>query len=344
MKEAIRRIGELLKTEYGAESGAVGGNDFRSCVTNPERAKGFYSALVVVFPYYAGRSEGRVSLYARYADYHGVLKKALERAAELLPEGTVRKACADISPLNEVRAAALAGLGAIGRNGLLITREYGSFVFIGEILLGVELDFGPAAVRHCRECGKCVSACPTGALSGRGECLSSLTQKRRLNPEEEDKVRRWGSQWGCDVCQLVCPMNSNVKKTAIAEFTGEIMPAVTEFRTAGLDDKGICEKYAGRPFLWRGAKVVRRNAELFSAPGEPGPALEAEIPVKRDENGEERHCGAEPGKLGAESGGEQPEHSRAGHDGENAASREEHCAAADAGAGERGAEDEHRRI
>ena len=330
MQKAMQRIGELLKTEYGAEVGVVGGNDFRSCVTNPKRAEGFNSAVVAVFPYYAGRSAGRVSLYARYADYHEVLKNALERGAAFLPEGTVRKVCADISPLNEVRAAALAGLGAVGRNGLLITREYGSFVFIGEILIDAEIDCVSAAAARCRDCGKCVSACPTGALSGRGECLSSLTQKRRLTPEEEDEVRRCGSQWGCDICQLVCPMNSNVKKTSIPDFTGEKMPAVTEFRTAGLDDDGISEKYAGRPFLWRGAKVVRRNAEFFSVPGEPGSALKAETPVERDENGKERHGGAEPRKLGAESGGEKPEHSRAGHDGENTASREEHCAAADA--------------
>ena len=249
---------------YGARCGVVGGEDFRSCITNEKRAEGFSSCLIAVFPYFCGERDGRISLYARFRDYHEVLTEALNDAAErFLPESCrVWRACADVSPINEVRAAALAGLGCIGKNGLLITPEYGSYVFIGEILLPFEINSEKAEIGGCTECGRCVSACPTGALEGKGECLSALTQKKRLTPEEEAVIFKCGMQWGCDVCQKVCPMNENVKKTAIPDFTGKTVSEITEFDTRDLSDDGIKEKYAGRAFLWRGAQVLRRNEAI----------------------------------------------------------------------------------
>ncbi|MBR6772753.1 MAG: epoxyqueuosine reductase [Clostridia bacterium] len=252
---------EYLCKNYGARCGVISGEDFSSCVVNAKKAEGFFSCLVAVFPYYFGDRDGKISMYARFADYHGVLLSALNSASELLPD-TVCRACADISPINEVKAAALAGLGCIGRNGLLITPEYGSYVFIGELLFPFEIDREKKEITSCRECGLCVSACPTGALEGKGECLSSLTRKKRLTPSEEEIVFRSGMQWGCDICQKVCPMNSGIKKTAIPEFLGKTVSEITEFDTQGLSDAEIKERYAERSFLWRGVNVLRRNEAI----------------------------------------------------------------------------------
>lgn len=264
----IERFRQELARNWGAESGLLGGDEFLSCVVNKRRAEGFCSAVVAVFPYFRGYSEGKISLYARFEDYHCVLTEALERAAaECLPESVKRRAFADVSPLNEVRAAALAGLGCVGRNGLLITPEYGSFVFIGELLLDIELPAGGRAVSSCLDCGKCVSACPTGALRGEGECLSSLTQKKRLTPEEAAVIAKCGSEWGCDVCQIACPMNRDVKKTAIPGFSGMTVEEVLSFETEGLSDGELLEKYSRRAFTWRGAAVLRRNEAIVSDGG-----------------------------------------------------------------------------
>ena len=252
---------EYLYKNYGARCGVISGEDFRSCIMNGKKTEGFSSCIVAVFPYFFGEREGKISLYARYEDYHKVLSSALNSAAELLPSCEFR-ACADISPVNEVRAAALAGLGCIGKNGLLITPEYGSYVFIGEILLPFEAECEKGKITSCAECGLCVSACPTGALKGQGECLSSLTQKKKLTPAEEEVIFRSGMQWGCDICQKVCPMNKNKKKTAIPEFSGKTVSEITEFDTENLSDGEIKELYADRAFLWRGAAVLRRNEAI----------------------------------------------------------------------------------
>ena len=252
---------EYLRKNFGAECGVIGGEDFRACIMNEKKAEGFNSCLVAVFPYFFGDGEGKISLYARFEDYHKVLSDALNAAAELLPSGSYR-ACADISPLNEVKAAALAGLGCVGKNGLLITPVYGSYVFIGEILFPFDLSCEKGMITQCIECGFCAKACPTGAIDGRGECLSSLTQKKRLTPEEEEIIRMSGMQWGCDICQKVCPLNKGIKKTAIPEFSGKTVSEIKEFETKGLSDSEIKELYANRAFLWRGAAVLRRNEAI----------------------------------------------------------------------------------
>ena len=124
---------------------------------------------------------------------------------------------ADHSPIMEVDAAARAGLGVLGMNGLLLTPGYGSFVFIGELITDADYtlvtgepipDF-PADPPRCEGCGLCVKACPAGCRAGdRSGCLSALTQKKGdLTPEETAAIVKGGLVWGCDACQLACPHN-----------------------------------------------------------------------------------------------------------------------------------------
>ncbi len=222
----------------------------------PENAK---SVIVACFPYLLDKSEYKnlnISKYAVVADYHEVALNRLNAASAklktLFPEHDFA-AFADNSPIPEVRAACLAGLGVRGLNSLLITEEYGSFVFIGEIVTTLELECADAAEKACIECGKCQKACPASAISENGvdksRCLSAITQKKGiLSPEEERLMKECGCVWGCDICQDFCPMNKNAATTQIAEFLSSPAPHITSG----------CE-LEGRAYEWRGRKVIERN-------------------------------------------------------------------------------------
>jgi len=171
------------------------------------------SALCFLVPYYGGEGKN-ISAYAVSKDYHLYFKTLLDSFCELLhglyPEYDFF-GFSDHSPISEVHAAARCGLGVVGDNRLLINEKYSSYVFIGEVISSMPAEHYGIAPRqpfstNCGHCGKCISACPTGALSGAGVCLSALTQKKgALTPEEENIISLLQSAWGCDICQKVCP-------------------------------------------------------------------------------------------------------------------------------------------
>lgn len=223
------------------------------------------SVLVALFPYAVApcKPGGNLSRYASVGDYHEVVPQYLERAASRLRQafpGERFEAFTDHSPIPEVRAAALAGLGCVGRNGLLIHEAYGSWVFIGEIVTTLSCDAPPHELRPCLNCGRCLRLCPTGALTPTGldrtKCMSALTQRKgALSAEEEALIRRSGCAWGCDICQEACPLNDRAVIRPLPEFAGTFQPSAAE--------NGPLE---GRAYAWRGPAVLARNLRLFGAP------------------------------------------------------------------------------
>ncbi len=227
------------------------------------------TVFVFGFPYLlAEYSTGRnLSRYACAPDYHNVAGQVLEQLvldlSEKFPEEEFA-AFADISPFDEVLIAARAGLGVIGRNTLLIHPEYGSWMFLGEIVTTLELPVEDAPVKECIGCGNCERLCPGGALNGgqlREEyCLSFLTQKKReLSDTEQDLIKKGGLVWGCDICQTVCPMNRNVKIAPFKPLAQDLVERVTEENAAEL-----CKV---RAFGFRGAKVIWRNLSILGQKG-----------------------------------------------------------------------------
>ena len=220
--------------------------------------------------------ERNLSLYAVPRDYHGYMK---ELDTAVLP--SLRKAYpqhtfalfADHSPILEADAAARAGLGVLGINGLLITKEYGSFVFIGEIIIdadystvtGESLPSFPAEPPTCEKCGACLAACPMGCREGdRANCLSALTQKKgTLTETEINAVRKGGLAWGCDACQLACPHNIHViregQDTTIPYFLEKRLTRIRIDTLAAMSD----HKFASRAYSWRGRGVIARNLDLL---------------------------------------------------------------------------------
>lgn len=227
----------------------------------PENAK---SVIVACFPYLLDKSEYKnlnISKYAVVADYHEValnrLNTACEKLKMLYPEHEFA-AFADNSPVPEVRAACLAGLGVRGLNSLLITEKYGSFVFIGEIVTDLSLECADTAEKNCIMCGKCKKSCPASAISEKwvdqSKCLSAITQKKGvLSAEEEKLMKECGCVWGCDICQDVCPMNKNAAATEIKEFL-----------SAPVSHIGSGCSLEGRAYEWRGRKVIERNIAIHN--------------------------------------------------------------------------------
>ena len=215
-----------------------------------------------------------LSLYAVPRDYHGFMQELSESLIPQLTEAfpSHRFALfADHSPICEVDAAARAGLGVLGLNGLLITPAYGSFVFIGEVVTDADYEIAtghfvpdlPSTPPLCEACGACLAACPAGCRGGAREgCLSALTQKKgELTASEAEAIRQSGLVWGCDACQLVCPHNIRVVQNG---FDTPI-PYFREKRLNRIDistlDVMSDEEFASRAYAWRGRKVIRRNVE-----------------------------------------------------------------------------------
>ena len=177
------------------------------------------SVLAVARPI-PGVGPGNVAQYARGEDYHRVVRRHLKEVVEdlrpLAPRGSHFRVCVDTAPLLERELAVRAGLGFIGKNGLLIVPGLGSHVVLGEILTDVALaptaaPADPGADR-CGSCTACLDACPTQAFVGprvldARKCLSYLTIEKRtpFTAKEEDALA--GRLFGCDDCQDVCPFN-----------------------------------------------------------------------------------------------------------------------------------------
>jgi epoxyqueuosine reductase len=241
------------------------------------------SIVVVALNYYTpdqhqeNSATGKVSRYAWGDDYHDVLKTKLEsllawiRARE--PEAA-GKICVDIQPTMDKAWAVRAGLGWLGKHTNVITPEFGSWVFIGELLLNLEL--GPDAARledHCGTCTLCIDACPTQAITepyvvDSNKCISYATIELRT-PELPEEIQPELSGWlyGCDICQDVCPWNRFEQTTDETRFRPR-----ADNVNARLDDileltpadyaarfRGSAMKRAKLPGLQRNARALLAN-------------------------------------------------------------------------------------
>ena len=225
------------------------------------------SVIIFLLPYYAGETVN-ISRYAASLDYHIIIKDITDRLLTLLKtiyKGAMAKGYGDHSPIDERDAALSAGLGILGKNGLLINEKYGSYIFIADVVTDIpeEIIGTSPKLEHktCEGCGICFSACPTGILSGRGEnCLSQITQKKGdLTESECALMRKFNTVWGCDECQKYCPYNKEPQITPIEFFKKDRIEELTDEILDSLSD----EEFGRRAFAWRKRETVKRNLSVM---------------------------------------------------------------------------------
>lgn len=171
---------------------------------------------------------GKISRYAWGDDYHDVLRDKLKTLLEWIRErepAVEGRICVDSAPMMDKAWAARAGLGWIGKHTNLITKRHGSWVFLGELLLSIDLDYdSDIEPDHCGKCTACIEACPTGAIVApyqldATKCISYGTIELRdetLPEPINSHLENW--VFGCDICQDVCPWSRFSKPTAEARF------------------------------------------------------------------------------------------------------------------------------
>lgn len=204
---------------------------------------------------------GRVSSYAWGRDYHDVLEVKLQEMAAAITRLAGRevgwKAFTDSGPLLERDLAQRSGLGWIGKNTMLIHPEHGSYFFLTEMLLDLDLEPDlPFTTDHCGTCRRCIEACPTDAIREdrtleAGRCISYLTieNKGDIPPELAPNIGEW--IFGCDICQMVCPWNlrfaGSPSDPALESDPGNAYILLPEELDA--DDHAFRQKFRGRALL-----------------------------------------------------------------------------------------------
>jgi epoxyqueuosine reductase len=214
---------------------------------------------------------GKVSRYAWGDDYHDVvgdrLRALLVSIRELVPD-VEAKIAVDSSPVMDKAWAVRAGLGWLGKHSNVITREVGSWVFLGEILLDVELDYDDVRVPDlCGTCTACIDACPTEAIVApyvvdSNRCISYLTIELR---DETLPLDTQGWLYGCDVCQEVCPWNRFRSETDESRFLprdGLVEPGLSEL--VEMSQEVFSARFRGSPMKRTKLRGLVRNARAVS--------------------------------------------------------------------------------
>jgi len=229
---------------------------------------------------------GRISVYAQGQDYHDVVKRALKALARWMVAAAPceLKVFVDTAPVMEKPLAAAAGIGWQGKHTNLVSREHGSWLFLGAIFTTLDLPADPPERDHCGSCDACQRACPTDAfpapyrLDAR-RCISYLTIEHKGPIPEELRPGIGNRIYGCDDCLAVCPWNKFAANAAAhraflprAEL---VAPRLADL--LGLDDAGFRAMFSGSPIKRIGRGRMVRNAAIAAGnSGDPSlrPALQ----------------------------------------------------------------------
>ena len=223
---------------------------------------------------------GVISCYAQCKDYHDVVKSGLKRVAGMLAAegGAEVKLFVDTAPLMEKPLGEAAGLGWQGKHTNLVSRDFGSWLFLGAILTTAELAADAAEVDHCGSCQRCMEVCPTAAFPAPYQldarrCIAYLTIEHKGHIPLEFRQPMGNRVFGCDDCLAVCPWNkfaTAARATRLAAEAGAASVPLAEL--LALDDAAFRRRFSGTPVKRTGRDRVLRNA-LIAAGNSGDPHL-----------------------------------------------------------------------
>ena len=225
MEEEARRLEQWLKNGMHGQM-AYMENHFDKRVDPTQLVPGAKSVVSLLYNHYTPQKQEdpeapKFSKYAYGEDYHFVIKRKLKSLLQYLQEevGSVQGRCfVDSAPVLERDWARRAGTGWVGKNTLLINPKRGSYFFLAELIIDLELDYDGPIKDYCGTCRRCIDACPTEAIAPEGywldgsKCISYFTieLKEAIPDDYRGKFENWA--FGCDICQEVCPWNRFAQK------------------------------------------------------------------------------------------------------------------------------------
>jgi epoxyqueuosine reductase len=235
------------------------------------------SLVCVALNYYTphqrppGEEYAKISRYGWGRDYHKVMHKKLKAFTtwlQSLDMSVQARYYADTGPVQDKVWAQRAGIGWIAKNGNVITREYGSWVFLGEVVTNLQLESDRPHTEHCGSCTRCLDACPTGAITqpfvvDTNRCIAYHTIENRAEELPEaiaSRMQGWVA--GCDICQDVCPWNQRFAQTTdvvdFQPYPENIAPKLIEL--AQISDEEWEKRFPASALRRIKPKMLRRNA------------------------------------------------------------------------------------
>ncbi len=238
----------------------------------------------------AQRTRGVISVYAQGRDYHDIIKGRLKQIAGWLHGATGHevKVFVDTAPVMEKPLAEAAGLGWQGKHTNLVSRELGSWLFLGAIFTTAELAADTPEQDHCGSCRKCLDICPTGAFPAPYQldarrCISYLTIEHKGHIPAKFRAAMGNRIFGCDDCLAVCPWNKFAREASEAKLRArDIARSPTLAELLALDDAGFRARFSGSPVKRIGRDRFIRNV-LIASGNSGDPSLRSEVAALLDD-------------------------------------------------------------